>query len=96
MQMRSNTCDLLEPPPVASFLYAFMLACDTYGIHERTAMWLFDFFIKGSSGAALHVRLCLALRSSSDTHREKEEMLSVYPSMVNYLLLTYAKDDVVR
>lgn len=51
------------------------LQCSKKGVHESAAMWLFDFFMKGYSGAVFLARLCLRQTLSSITSKPKGKML---------------------
>lgn len=67
-----------------------MLACDTNGMHDDSAMCLIHFFVKVLPSAAINVRLCLKPTSSLDTLREKAEKVTTYPELLSYLFQTYA------
>lgn len=51
-------------------------------------MWLFDFFLKKQTAAALNSRIALTFKSSCK--RQKEGTITTYCEIVNYLLETYA------
>ena len=95
VQMKTNTFDSRDPVSVLSFLSVFRSACDSNGISEGAAMWLFHYFMKKTPAAALSSRLALEparfARSPDDAH----ERLGSYVEVVNYLLATYATDDVI-
>lgn len=50
--LKSLNFDGFDPISI-SFLPAFQIACDTNGIHEGAAMWLFHFFVRNMASAAL-------------------------------------------
>lgn len=92
VQMKTNIFDSFDPISIISFLSAFKLACDTNGVHEGAAMWLLHFFMKKPAAAALNSRISLPSKSH---RRHKEGTLTTYCEVVNYLLETYATDDVI-
>lgn len=94
-QVQYRMSDAFDPVPVIIFPFAFKLACDTHGSLEGAAQWLFYYFIKSSSAAALNTRLCLKQTSLSNTHKAIEVILTTYPEMVSYLLQSYVTDDVI-
>lgn len=51
--------------------------------------------MKGSSAVWLNARLCVQPNLSSDTSRAEERMLRTYRKVINYLLQTYASNDVI-
>lgn len=92
VQKKTSPFDLFDPISIIAFLSAFKPACDTNGMHKGADMWLLHFFMKKQAAAALKLRIALLPRSC---RRRKEGALTTYWEVVNYLLDTYATDDVV-
>lgn len=88
VQMKSACFRPSDPISVLSFLHNFKMACDSNGIHEGAAMWLFQYFIKEPAKAPLMHRVCL-----TDKDSQQKGKLTTYCQVVNYLLVTYATDD---
>jgi len=104
VQLQSQKFDGTDPVTVINFLDAFQTACDTNGIHEGAAMWLFQFFLKNPAQATVKARLAAdsprkkkhRIGSSSRRHLSNEtEKLCSYVEVVQFLLLTYATDEVI-
>lgn len=94
VQIQSYIFEPFEPTSIIWFLSNFKLACDTNGIHEGAAVWLFNFFIKKSVSTVLNTRL--ASKHTAHTRMpftEKTTSIMTYPQVVNYLLRTYGKDE---
>jgi len=80
-----------DPVAILSYLANFKTACDALGIHEGAAMWLIKAFMREPARSTLMMRL-----STPETAGEsKEGKLTTYSDVVNYLLHTYASDDVI-
>ena len=82
-----------KPLRILEFLWKFKFACDTNGVHEGMAIWLFQYFLDGSVHSAVTSRLRANVRGYH--RRNTAEALSTYPAVVNYLLRQYATDDVI-
>lgn len=54
-------------------------------------MWLFQYFMKDPAKAAVAHRLC----AKEDQNSQKEGKLTIYCQVVNYLLATYAIEDMI-
>lgn len=76
---------------ILGFLFAFQMACETNRIHILAEMWLFHLFMKKPGRAPLNSRICL----TSSSPARQEEKLTPYCKLANYLLATYAADDVI-
>jgi len=92
VQLKSQIFDPMDPITILSFLPAFKTACDSNGIHEGAAMWLFQFFVKKTAKAALSARTTTVSASGGKT---KASQLTSYPAVVQFLLRTYATDEVI-
>lgn len=92
VQIGTNILDSLDPILIISFLSTFKLACHTNGIHKRATVCLLHFFIKKPAAAVLNS--CSDL-SSKRNRRQKEETLTGYCKVVNYLLDKYATGDLI-
>lgn len=77
---------------VLRFLSRFRGAYDQKILHEGAALWFFQFFLTGSALARVQSRLS-GESGAVDEHRD--ELLSSYPEVVNYMLRTYATDDII-
>lgn len=66
--------------------------CDTNDVHEGAALWKLQFLVKRPDAGALEAHM--ALRSK--WHRRQEEgTVMTYCESVNFLLDTYATDEVI-
>ena len=92
LQMKGASFSGDDPITVLRFLSRFRGACDQNGLHEGAALWCFQFFLTGSALARVQSRL-LGESGAVDGHRD--EVLSSYPEVVNYLLRTYATDEII-
>lgn len=93
--MRSHTLDEFDLILYMSFLSDFRLAFNINEIHGGAAIRQFHLFMKGSSIAALYVRLCLKpalLLNMSDANKA---MLRTFPEVENYHFQLYTMDDVI-
>lgn len=91
VQMDMKLFDPKDPVAIPAFLTNFKTACDALGIHEGAAMWLFKPFMRESAKSALNMRICPSDQSSVT----KKGKLASYSAVVNYLLMTYAYDDII-
>lgn len=67
------------------------MACDALGIHGGSVMWLFNPFMRETAKSTQNMRI-----SSPKPNAElKKGPLTSYSVIVNYLLLTYASDDLI-
>lgn len=74
------------------FLSLFHTAFDQNGVHEGASLYLFQFFLHGKAHEIVVSRISGTTYPVNATDRE---LLGVYPEVVQYLLETYAMDDVV-
>lgn len=70
-QMRSHMLDEPGPISVISFLFAFMLACNTKEIHNGLDTWFFQYLMKTSSTGALNARLSVEPTPLSNAQGEE-------------------------
>lgn len=91
-QLKETEFDESDPISVLAFLKEFRDACDSIGVHEGVAMWLFPHFMKKPASSSLSARLSSRKSKSSGLH---DERLSSYVEVVNFMLATYATDDVI-
>ena len=94
VQLRSHFFDATDPISILAFLPQFKTACDTNGVHEGAETWLFQFFIKSPAKAALVARI-RAPNKAKAKHGRKDGILTSYVQVVNYLLRSYATDEVI-
>jgi len=92
VQMKSQIFDPVDPITILSFLPAFKTACDSNGIHEGAAMWLFQYFVKKTTKAAIVAR---TTAGSTGDGKTPGSHLTNYPAVVQFLLKTYATDEVI-
>lgn len=88
--MQSWIFDSIGPIPIISFLSAFYLASDTYGVQEGTVLWLVNVFMQRRAAATLKARTALKFQSHK---RLKEGTVVPYCGVVIFVLETYATDD---
>lgn len=69
------------------------MACDNSGIHDRTAMSIFLYFIRKASAAAFTARLSLMSKSSHCSLKQGSTD-KIY-QVVNHLLEAYPTDDII-
>lgn len=81
-----------DPIMVIRFLQQFKSACNQNGVHEGAAIWLFRFFLDDPVRSDVESMLEGDNNPSGAT---QQEMLRSYPEVVNYLLETYATDEVL-
>lgn len=91
VQLKSHILEPMNQISILRFLPAFQTACDANGVHEGAAMWLFHYIDKKTTKAALSARTTTKV----DKRKYKGGQLAPYPKVVNYLLKTYATDEVI-
>ena len=74
------------------FLARFKMACDHNGVSEGAAIWCFQFYLTGQAHALLQSRLH---GNTMAVDAEQRELLETYAEVVNFLLRTYATDEVI-
>jgi len=77
-----------EPASILRFLSDFADACDSNGIAEGDAVWLFQDFMDGEPSRELKSRIGQPRTVMADM----ENSLVTYPAVVRHLLETYATD----
>ena len=92
VQMRSHTFSGQDPIAVLGFLARLKMACDHNGITEGAAVWCFQFYLTGQAHALLQSHLH---GNTMAVDVERRELLRAYPQVVNFLLRTYATDEVI-
>lgn len=75
---------------VLAFSHDFKTACDRYWIHEGVTRWLLTHFMKNPARAVFLYRMS----DIEDSNTQKQKTLTDYCQVVNYLLETYASNDV--
>ena len=89
--MRSHTFSGQDPIAVLGFLARLKTACDHNGITEGAAVWCFQFYLTGQAHALLQSRLN---GNTMAVDVKRRELLRTYPQVINFLLRTYATDEV--
>ncbi|CAN8070208.1 unnamed protein product [Agarophyton chilense] len=92
-EMGDTTFTGTDPIAKTEFLQKFKLACDQNGFFEGAAMWLFQFYLKVQAYYLLQGRI---LGNTLAMDGDGTEMLESYPEVVNFLLETYATDEVIQ
>lgn len=98
--MKQFRFDDSNPVTVLSFMGQFKRSYDFDGVYEGAAMRLLPFFMDEYPAASLTV--CVTPRIDVDApaivHREVEGYVRIYAQVeaVNYLLNSYATDDVIK
>ena len=93
IQLRGINFNGSDPVSIINFLSTFQTACNTNGVHEGAAMWIFQFFLKDAAKALVKSRTTATKkkrRKSSSADR-----LTSYSEVVHFLLKTYATDEVL-
>ena len=80
-----------DPIQILDFLVAFQRACDNMAVTEGTAMFLFAQFMTGNARRDIMARV---EHSRDKIKRERGGSLKSYDQIVNYLLETYATENV--
>ena len=90
--MKSHTFSDQDPIAVLGILARLKMACDHNGITEGAAVWCFQFYLTGQAQRLLQSRLN---GNTMAVDVERRELLRTYPQVVNFLLRTYATDEVI-
>lgn len=90
--MKTSIFYPFDPIYILASLPSFKLAWKTNGIYRSAALRLFHFFVKNQPPAASSSRI--ALRPKSSHRPQNESTIPAYCEVVNYLMETYATDDV--
>lgn len=91
LQLKSQVLDHTYPIKILSFLSAFKITFDENGIHESSKMRLFQYLFKKKTKAAISARTATVDRK----RRATDWKFPKYDMVVNYLLHTYAMDDII-
>ncbi|CAN8074214.1 unnamed protein product [Agarophyton chilense] len=92
VQMKEHSFSGADAISFLNFLQRFKTACNHNGLSERAALWCFQFYLTGSAHALIQSRL-FGETGAVDVRRCK--MLRTYSEVVNFLLTTYATDEVI-
>ena len=92
VQMKTHTFGGQDPIAMLEFLARFKMACDHNGVSEGAAVWCFQFYLTGQVHALLQSRLHGKTMAFDSEQRVLPE---TYAEVVNFLLRTYATDDVI-
>lgn len=92
--MKTSVSHPFPPISIITSLSSFRLSRDTDGIHEAGAMWLLYYFLRSYVATSLSSRI--SLKTKSSRKHQKEETLTTYFEVVNYLPVPYAADDVIN
>lgn len=90
VQLESQMLDGSDTGSILGFLPVFQMNCDTNRIHECAAMWLFHFSRKTRRSPPQRTYLSVQLEP-----RSQKGKLTSYCEVVNFLLTTYATDDII-
>ena len=91
VQMKTPTFGGQDPIAVLGFLAQFKMACDHNGVSEGAAVWCFQLYLTGQAHAFPQSRLH---GNSMAIDAEQRELSETYAEVVNFLLRTYATDEV--
>lgn len=69
------------------------VACNPNGIYKGVTMWLLYFFMEKKATTALSSRIALDAKLLHKPH--EEGTITPYCEVVNYLLKTYATNDII-
>lgn len=75
-------------------LHAFKIECDSNGIHEGAAMWLFPYFLKKFTAAISAP--CLSHGAKKSNYGVKDAVLTTKFQVVNHVLETYTADHIIK
>lgn len=84
-----------DPIAILNFLPAFKTACDTNGIHEGAAIWIFHFSLRDPARVAPTARTVNKSSWTSNKSSRDTSKLTTYCEVVQYLLRTYSTDDII-
>ena len=94
-EMESHIFDGKDSIKILDFLAAFRRACDGMGVHEGAAVFLFTYFMTGNPAADLSSRIESNPGNFAFHQSRKEDVLTSYCQIVNYLLRTYADNQTI-
>ena len=94
VQLRNQHFNGSNPIQVLTFLREFRDACNTNGVHEGAARWLFQFFLDGTAKANLARGSARTGRALSSARSGSKDGMT-YCQAVQYLLRVYATDDAI-
>ena len=92
VQMKTSTFSGHDPIAVLNFLNKFKAACDINRIPESLAVWCFQFFVTGRAHSLVMNRLTV---QSIAVDVQQQDTLTSYREVVNFLLRTYATDEII-
>lgn len=92
--MGSNTLDQFKLICIIEFLCSFKLTCNTNGIGEDTAIWVYIFFTKNSAKSALRVRQVYKHKARTWMPSAGETTtITAFPQVIDYFFCTYTTDE---
>ena len=91
-QMKDRGFDGDDPITVLRFLAEYKSACDTHSVCEVVAFWAVQNYLSGQALSLVQNRMA---GQTMSVDADREEMLTSYPELVNFMLETYATDDVI-
>lgn len=94
LSAQENAHTFHQSDPVSSFhfLKFYKLACDTNGVHEGTAMWLFYSSIDKIKSAVLIARFSDDGKKYSQSARSKKRNFTTYAQIDSFLLKNNSTD----
>ena len=92
VQMKSHTFSGQDPIAILGFLARFKRVCDHNGVSQGAAVWCFQFYLTGQAHALLQSRL---IGNTMAVDSEQRDMLESYEEVFNFLLRTYATDEII-
>ena len=92
VQMKTHTFGGQDPIAVLGFLARFKMACGHNEVSDGAAVWCFQFYLTGQAHDFLQSRLHGNIVA---VDAERREPLETYAEVVNFLLRTYATDEVI-
>lgn len=81
----------MDPIYILGFLKKLRDACDSVGMHEVVATWLFSCIVRKPAFSSLQASLYPKKRHP----KFHDKRLSSYVEVVNYLLVPYTPDDII-
>lgn len=92
VQMKNLIFGGTDPTSKIAFFKLFIFACDAADIHERDALWLLRYFMKGNVRDYIRVMIGPELRRKS---LSQSYSLKTNPKAVSYFLRKYATEDII-
>ena len=89
-QMKDQTFSGEDPIAILGFLARYKDACNHNEISEGDALWCMQYFLTGQAATLVQARLS---GNTMAIDAKRNEMLTNYSELVNFLLHNYATDD---